>query len=741
MGYIGYVYVESKAFEFRSDVRGGVRFEERSKGLTRSVIMAWPPIHWLLVAWDFLAPVEKAKEKWRTFRFGSIVYVLLRRTNRYGNFLEISEYGEKGRRSFIIIPEGEDGKGWTDWREQLSKLKFFHEKQKLGGTSSGKHTGIPAAGLVGCNKGKLIVSSDQTSLLGEKKSYAEVVQGSSNFQTVAGKNKVGEAVLEKVKGRNSLVHALSTGLEVKEKAGSTTGEQMHVLLAEKKEKEKTDIMTGKEQVGVESVSEMLSEFKKDLFKCLEGYLAGWTPPSVAVNRAKKGAVFGGPKLRKEKPKPHVKLTYFRKKFSRPNMCWQEIKRPEITKKHGHESGLSQVIKPPGALKILEKGESSGTRSCPVSPLKLVSPAISVRENIVGVDSGNCRLSPVMEELQSRCGPGYQAALFVDDNGSPAKEFMCAGGRPSPPAVTATSQDFQRSSDPRQSPMVNEISDAGERPNTPEDATKVRVCLSSSVPRHLLLASESVDAGEWPSRLEDSATVRDSQKSPVSLQIPSASDSVVDGEWPSPPADIIRSSIGGEIIQGHFLLEDERLSPQLRLPDSAGERPSLPVTFQHYQRLPVSDSGLSSVPVGPPGLVEFQGKLSLDVNSANMDEALCSVLMGSHDGEEEGQVMVQPLNVLYPNAENEFVFPDWVIRCAERIHSRVGITYIGHKWQFMALLTFIEKERMKELEAQSPPVRKRNREIKNLESSINYDNRGEGQSSRGKRKGRGSKVVL
>jgi hypothetical protein len=727
MGYIGYVYVESKAFEIRSDVRGGVRLEERSKGLTRSVIMAWPTIHWLLVAWDFLASVEKAKDKWRSFRFGSIVYVLLRRNNRFGNFLEISEYGEKGRRSFIIIPEGEDGKGWTDCREQLSKLKFFHEKQKLGGTSSGKHTGNPAAGLVGCNKGKLIVTSDQTSLHGGKKSYAEVVQGSSNFQTVAGKNKVDEVVLEKVKSRNFL--------EVKEKAGSTTGEQVHVLSADKEEKEKIGIMTGKEQVGVESVREVLSDFKKDLIKWLEGYLAGWTPPSVAVNRAKKGAVFGGPKLRKEKPNPYVKFTYFRKKFSRPNMRWQEIKRPEIMKKHGHESGLSQVIKPSGALKILEKGESSGTRSCPASPLKVDSPAISLRENIMVVDSGNCRLSPAMEELQSRCGPGYQVALFIDDIGSPAKEVMCAGGRPSSPAVNATSLD------PRQSPMVNEISDAGERPNTPEASTMVRDCLSSLVSRHLPLASESVDVGEWPSRLEDSATVRDSQKSPVLIQIPSESDSVVAGEWPSPPAGNIRSSIGGEIIQGRCLLEDERLPPQLRFPDFAGERPSLPVTFQHCQRLPVSVSGLSSVPVDLPGLAEFQGKLSLADNSVNMDEALCSVLMGSHDGEEEGQVMVQPLNVLYPNAENEFVFPDWVIRCAERIHSRVGITYIGHKWQFMALLTFIEKERMKELEAHSPPVSKRNREIKNLESSINYDNRGEGQSSRGKRKGRGSKVVL
>ena len=73
--------------------------------------------------------------------------------------------------------------------------------------------------------------------------------------------------------------------------------------------------------------------------------------------------------------------------------------------------------------------------------------------------------------------------------------------------------------------------------------------------------------------------------------------------------------------------------------------------------------------------------------------------------------------------------------------RVGITYIGHKWQFMALLIFIEKERLKELETKSPSVRKKNREIKNLESSINYDNRGEGQSSCDKRKGRGCKVGL
>jgi hypothetical protein len=73
--------------------------------------MAWPTIFWLLVAWDSLTSLEKTREKWRSFRFGNKVYILLRRNNRFGNFLELSKYGEKGRRSFVIIPEGEEGKG------------------------------------------------------------------------------------------------------------------------------------------------------------------------------------------------------------------------------------------------------------------------------------------------------------------------------------------------------------------------------------------------------------------------------------------------------------------------------------------------------------------------------------------------------------------------------------------------------------------------------------------------------
>ena len=122
-----------------------------------------------------LTPLDKAQEKWRSFRFGNKVCVLLRRNNKFGNFLELSEYGEKVRRSFVIILEGEEGKGWIDCREQISKLKQFHNKQKLGGSLPGGHPEKILVGSVGLNKGQPIFSTDPTSLQGDQKSYAEVV--------------------------------------------------------------------------------------------------------------------------------------------------------------------------------------------------------------------------------------------------------------------------------------------------------------------------------------------------------------------------------------------------------------------------------------------------------------------------------------------------------------------------------------------------------------------------------------
>jgi hypothetical protein len=481
--------------------------------------MAWLTIFWLLVAWDSLTHVEKAREKWRSFRFGSKVYILLRRNNRFGNFLKLSEYGEKGRKSFVIIPKGEDGKGWTDCREQLSKLKHCHDKQKLGGSLPENHPGKISAGPIGLNKGKAIISSDQTNLQGVKKSYAEVVQGmdytlSLNFQTMASKSKVGVAALEKFNGRNPLEDA---------------------MLAEMEEKEKEVIMNREEQVGVVTVRDMLSEFKKDLLKFLESFLVGWTPPSDVVNRAKKETVIGRPKLRKEKPKPHVKLTYFRKKSARPNTRWQKIARPETNMKYGPNSCPIQAIKPSGATRFLEKGEILGAGPCLASSVNLAISANDSRGNPECVGSGSklfqVRLSPetvlsvsacLLEELQSRCGPGSPASLIVTDSGLPkiaASRSPVFSKPPAGPQSRAAQEDTCQSP-PARGPVLWQI--LGCRKSPLLGCRSLQVVCRSSI-SHSTGGCAPIPTGERPNPpvskspnpIGVSLTFQDYQRSPVS----------------------------------------------------------------------------------------------------------------------------------------------------------------------------------------------------------------------------------
>jgi hypothetical protein len=65
-----------------------------------------------------------------------------------------------------------------------------------------------------------------------------------------------------------------------------------------------------------------------------------------------------------------------------------------------------------------------------------------------------------------------------------------------------------------------------------------------------------------------------------------------------------------------------------------------------------------------GFTSFKGGEPLCVlRSENFgeEEGQCSELVMSHDGEEEGQLAVEPLNVQYPYTVNESEFPDWVVK--------------------------------------------------------------------------------
>jgi hypothetical protein len=90
----------------------GIRFAERTRGVYQAMIPDKPSMVWLLNTVEELIRREKLREFYRTLGVGSIVYVVQKCADSHGRFLELSEYCVGEWRSFIIIPEGQEGRGW-----------------------------------------------------------------------------------------------------------------------------------------------------------------------------------------------------------------------------------------------------------------------------------------------------------------------------------------------------------------------------------------------------------------------------------------------------------------------------------------------------------------------------------------------------------------------------------------------------------------------------------------------------
>jgi hypothetical protein len=67
-----------------------------------------------------------------------MVHMLQRRGNSHGIFLELSEYGNGDRWTFLILLKGREGIRWTNCLAQLRKLEKFFEKKDVGGKTGGK---------------------------------------------------------------------------------------------------------------------------------------------------------------------------------------------------------------------------------------------------------------------------------------------------------------------------------------------------------------------------------------------------------------------------------------------------------------------------------------------------------------------------------------------------------------------------------------------------------------------------
>lgn len=93
-----------------------------------------PSIGWLSKTVEELIRGDEIRSFYKTFRMGNLVHIANHRVNSDGRFLEVSEYGAGGRRSFIIIPEGREWNGWLGCGDQLRKVSNYFEKVDVTGS-------------------------------------------------------------------------------------------------------------------------------------------------------------------------------------------------------------------------------------------------------------------------------------------------------------------------------------------------------------------------------------------------------------------------------------------------------------------------------------------------------------------------------------------------------------------------------------------------------------------------------
>jgi hypothetical protein len=247
---------------------------------------------------------------------------LQRRSNSHGNFLELSEYGGKGRRSFVIIPEGIEGKGWEDCRVQLQRLKIHHEKhrQKIGaaGASVGKK-----AQSCGVQQTKPPVGiTYAAAVVGEKAMAGETQDAGVGMQKA--KTPVGILHAEAAVGGKDMVGVTQVAGEGASKLVLEGAKFTGICAGDFAQPESTILRPQYQGEDTQGLKEILLSLQREVASCLYKLEMGWGNKGKGEN----GLTFGphkevGPGCIQSSPGDKSKPTrtqpinrYFRKTYAR-----------------------------------------------------------------------------------------------------------------------------------------------------------------------------------------------------------------------------------------------------------------------------------------------------------------------------------------------------------------------------------------------------------------------------------------
>jgi hypothetical protein len=112
--------VESKDLEMLvKDSSTGLKFQERCRGLLRSVRLSNQESVWLLDIFDELVAAKDSRVFKDQSKPGFPCVLAQHCFNRHGDFLVIEEYNDRERCGSVLIPNGRLQKGWESFASEL----------------------------------------------------------------------------------------------------------------------------------------------------------------------------------------------------------------------------------------------------------------------------------------------------------------------------------------------------------------------------------------------------------------------------------------------------------------------------------------------------------------------------------------------------------------------------------------------------------------------------------------------
>jgi hypothetical protein len=119
-------FVEAKAFSFSVEVgKPKLSVEERRKGFLGPQSVAW-----LIVTMEEVMQTDRIVDFVNSNQEASKVLTVRRGGNRDGWFLVVLTQTVGGRRNIIVVLEGREGRGWSRFAGELSKVMAFFEAMK-----------------------------------------------------------------------------------------------------------------------------------------------------------------------------------------------------------------------------------------------------------------------------------------------------------------------------------------------------------------------------------------------------------------------------------------------------------------------------------------------------------------------------------------------------------------------------------------------------------------------------------